>query len=128
MELKITPSVITEYLAMENNPRWYFAFIGDLAVTEPFVWGWITEMALKDIVDSTEDNVPSPVAIKLNVALRRMFLRGIYFGKKHELSNWRPEFIETPLTDKASDVPIPRISGDLTKWGEASEIADEDFN
>ena len=124
---RITPSTINEYVAKESDPRWYFSLIGDLAATEPYLHGWISDLTVKDLIHEEWD-LPAPVAIHMQVALRRMFIRGIYFGKRHEMGNWEPKGLETPLTDKINDVQQkPRVEGDMEAFGEQTGIEESDY-
>jgi len=102
----ISGLMINEYAQREENLRWYFSMLGDLAHREPDLWQWANQEMRSDIVGLNQASGgmlgnPNPnLASDVMSVLKKWLIRGFFFGMRREGVIYTPAVEVNPLTDE----------------------------
>lgn len=129
----LTGLMINEYAQKEENLRWYFSMLGDLAHREPDLWQWANQEMRADIMGLNQASGgmlgnPNPnLASDVMSVLKKWLVRGFFFGMRREGVIYTPAMETNPLTDELDLNPKHQKMPE-EKWGEIeSDFDDETF-
>jgi len=129
----ISPSIIAEYEALEDSPKWILSFQGDLIQKEGAVWEWVESSANKALMGlgqiHTAAFASDPVLVKdIYLVLQQWFIRGFYMGIRRYTSEMTIGIgpmnpLSEPGTKKKVRSTVPGET-----WSENAELDVSDFD